>query len=57
MRVLNKLEDRTSRRFNRGLAILLPAAAFACAVVLAHGQQACGPTPSAPGAEVYFVDL
>ncbi len=57
MRVLSKLEGRTSRRINRAVAILLPAAALAYAVVFAHSQQAGGPTPSAPGAEVYFVDL
>ena len=54
MRVLSKLEGRTSRRINRAVAILLPAAALAYAVVFAHSQQAGGPTPSAPGAGGLF---
>src|ERR1700740_2318839 len=32
--------------------------AFAsCGVVFSQGQRTGGPTPSAPGAEVYFIDL
>ena len=38
------------------VAMLLVAFA-SCGAVFSQGQRTGGPTPSAPGAEVYFIDL
>ena len=57
MRVFSKIESRQGRRMARTGALLASIAAMTCGVMLAHGQQTCGPTRSGPGAEVYFVDL
>ena len=38
-------------------ALMVTGAVMAGSILLAHGQRAGGPTPSAQGAEVYFVDL
>ena len=57
MRMLKKIVGRPDQRANHVVAALLSVAALACGVSLAVGQQSNAPTPSAPGAEVYFVDL
>ncbi len=57
MRMFSSFEGRQDRRLARAGALLLSIAAVAGGIVLAHGQQTGGPTPSGRGAEVYFVDL
>jgi hypothetical protein len=57
MRVFSNIRSRPGRGAAWGGALLLSIAAMACGVMLAHSQQRGGPTPSGPGAEVYFVDL
>ena len=57
MRMLNKDGDRLDRRARAlGMALLL-GGALACGIAVAQERRTGGPTPSAPGAEVYFVDL
>ena len=57
MRVLKNIVGRLDQRANRAVAALLSVAALACGISLAVGQQRTAPTPSGPGADVYFVDL
>jgi len=57
MRVFTNIESRPNRRGAYAGALLLSIAAVMGGAMLAHGQQNSGPTPSQPGAEVYFVDL
>ncbi len=56
MHVLNKVGDRHSKRAKAFVALLLLGIG-ACGVALAQGQRTGGPTASAPGGEVYFIDL
>jgi hypothetical protein len=57
MRMLNKDGERPDRRAGAiGVALLL-VGALACGIALAQERRTGGPTPSGPGAEVYFVDL
>jgi len=39
------------------VVVVLFVAFASCGVVFSQGQRTGGPTPSAPGAEVYFIDL
>ncbi len=57
MRILKKIVGRPDHRANRIVTVVLSAAALAFGTSLAVGQQRTGPTPAAPGAEVYFADL
>ena len=41
----------------RHVVVVLFVAFASCGVVFSQGQRTGGPTPSAPGAEVYFIDL
>jgi hypothetical protein len=59
MRVLNKIAGR-HERIAIAIALagaMLLAGALACDVAIAQQPRTGGPTPSGPGAEVYFVDL
>jgi hypothetical protein len=57
MRVLNKNGGRPDQRANATSLALLLIGALACGVAFAQERRTGGPTPSGPGAEVYFVDL
>src|SRR5438105_4901220 len=57
MRVLNNNVGRLDRRAKATCGTLLLIGALACGVALAQERRAGGPTPSGPGAEVYFIDL
>src|SRR6516165_3608131 len=58
MRVVGKHEERLNRRVTgaivAGTSLI---AALACYAAMAQERRTGGPTPSGPGAEVYFVDL
>ena len=41
----------------RHVVVVLFVAFASCGVVFSQGQRTGGPTPSGPGAEVYFIDL
>ncbi len=54
MHVFKSVGARLSARV---IATLLFLDAAACGIAFAEGQRSGGPTPSPPGAEVYFIDL
>jgi Domain of unknown function (DUF4399) len=56
MDVLEKVAGKPSRLTAHAVAMLFVAVA-SCGAALAQPQRTGGPTPSAPGAEVYFIDL
>src|SRR5262245_41667091 len=56
MHVLNKVAARCSKRAS-GIAALLVVGIAACGAAFAQAPRTGGPTPSGPGAEVYFIDL
>jgi hypothetical protein len=57
MRMLRTDGDRPNRRARAIGVALLVGGALACGIAVAQERKTGGPTPSAPGAEVYFVDL
>jgi hypothetical protein len=57
MRMLNKDGERPDRRAGAIGVTLLLVGTLACGIALAQERRTGGPTPSGPGAEVYFVDL
>jgi hypothetical protein len=56
MDVLKKVAAKPSRLTSSVIAMLFVAVA-SCSAAFAQTQRTGGPTPSAPGAEVYFIDL
>ena len=56
MDVLKKIVAKPGWITRHVVAMLFVAFA-SCGVVFSQGQRTGGPTPSAPGAEVYFIDL
>jgi hypothetical protein len=56
MDVLKKVVAKPGRITSYVVAMLFVAFA-SCGAVFSQGQRTGGPTPSAPGAEVYFIDL
>src|SRR4029453_1485226 len=56
MHVLNKVAARCSKGAS-GIAALLVVGIAACGAAFAQAPRTGGPTPSGPGAEVYFIDL
>ena len=56
MDVLKKVAGKPSRLTSHVVATLFVAIA-SCGAAFAQTQRTGGPTPSAPGAEVYFIDL
>jgi uncharacterized protein DUF4399 len=54
--VLNKVAARCSKGAS-GIAALLVVGIAACGAAFAQAPRTGGPTPSGPGAEVYFIDL
>jgi hypothetical protein len=54
MRVFGKISDHERAKTS---TILLLVGLLGAGVTLAHAQRTGGPTPSGPGAEVYFIDL
>src|SRR6478736_5452506 len=56
MAVCRALADRSSKFVKPAMTLLIVSAA-ACGMALAQDKPTGGPTPSAPGAEVYFSDL
>jgi hypothetical protein len=56
MDVLKKVVAKPSWIMRHVVAMLFVAFA-SCGAVFSQGQRTGGPTPSAPGAEVYFIDL
>src|ERR1700751_2478370 len=56
MDVLQKVAGKPSRLTSHVVVMLFVAVA-SCGAAFAQTQRTGGPTPSAPGAEVYFIDL
>src|SRR6516162_8112361 len=56
MHVLQKVAGEPSWLTSHVVTMLFVAIA-SCSAVFSQGQRTGGPTPSAPGAEVYFIDL
>jgi hypothetical protein len=56
MNAFKKVATKHSRLMNH-MATMLIVGIASCGAVFAQNQRTGGPTPSAPGAEVYFIDL
>src|SRR5262247_4705750 len=56
MDVLQKVARKPGWRTSHAVAMLFVAIA-SCGAAFSQSQRTGGPTPSAPGAEVYFIDL